>query len=156
MRHFASRQKKYCSIPSARHDEEQPLPKIARRPTKPNRAVTTNNQAVASSHELPLGALHVNALGIVLEHRPVQSPEHGVLSLPVAGKHVGSIAPWAREQAFVSALTSAINGTKASFHFDFKRSASSGERVIHVNILSVGDQTVWIFISDRTLAMISA
>jgi hypothetical protein len=156
MRQFASRQKKYCSITSARHDEERPLPKIARRPTKPSRAVATNNKASAMNHELPLGAIHVNARGIVLEHRPSQTVEHIPLSPPIAGMHIGTIAPWAKEQAFVSALTAAIAGTEASFHFDFKRLASSGERVIHVNILAVGDQSVWIFISDRTLAMISA
>ncbi|HEY6308783.1 MAG TPA: hypothetical protein VI488_20270 [Candidatus Angelobacter sp.] len=107
-------------------------------------------------HQIPLGAVHVDASGIVLEHRVAEAGDIAGETRPIVGRHVGSIAPWATDPAFISALKSAIQSTKVSCHFDFKSSTATIERMIHVNILSVGDKTVWVFISDKTLAMISS
>ncbi len=102
----------------------------------------------------PFGAIHVDASGIVLEHRLVDAGEFPAPPRSIVGRNVKSIAPWAGEPAFVSALKAAIDNMKASFHFDFKTAAAPVERVVHVNLLAVGDKTAWIFISDKTLAMI--
>jgi hypothetical protein len=100
--------------------------------------------------------LHVDASGVVLEHRPAEVGEPHAPARPIVGRQISSVAPWAGEPAFLAALKSAIHSSKVSFHFDFKTSATSIERVIHVNILAAGDKTAWIFVSDKTLAMISS
>lgn len=97
----------------------------------------------------------MDASEIVLEHRVIEAAEFPAEMQSVVGRQVRSIAPWASEPAFVSALKAAIDSAKVSFHLDFKISAACIERLIHVNILAVGDKTAWIFISDKTLAMIS-
>jgi hypothetical protein len=105
--------------------------------------------------EFPRGAIRVNASGIVVEHRPPEASDFSAQTRSIVGQPITSIAPWASEPAFLAALQSAIDSTRLSFHLDFKTSTKPVERVIHVNLLAVGDKTVWMFISDKTLALIS-
>jgi hypothetical protein len=158
MSQFASQRKEYFSSVSPSPEEERPLQRVARRPRKGTRAGSRDdsNHANALYHKIPLGAVHVDASGIVLEHRLAEAGDIAAQIVPIVGRHVGTIAPWATDPAFVSALKSAIQSIKVSFHFDFKSATATIERMIHVNILSVGDKTVWIFISDKTLALISS
>jgi hypothetical protein len=104
--------------------------------------------------ETPLGAIHVDARGTVLEHRQPEAQEWSP-ARSVVGQQIRSIAPWASQPNFLTALESAIESSRLSFHLDFKTAPKPLEREIHVNILAVGDRTVWIFISDKTLALIS-
>jgi hypothetical protein len=138
-------------------DKEGTLPRVPRRLRKGNRPVPRGRSSPGLSiPETPFGALHVDASGVVLEHRPAEAGDPPIRMPLIVGRPVRSIAPWAGEPAFLAALQSAIHSSKVSFHFDFKISATSIERVIHVNILAVGDKTAWIFVSDKTLAMISS
>jgi hypothetical protein len=93
----------------------------------------------------------VDASGIVLEHRRLEASEPPVEMPSIVGRQIESLASWASEPAFVSALKSAVASARVSFHFDFRVAASARERMIHVNILAVGDKTAWIFIADKTL-----
>jgi hypothetical protein len=136
-------------------EEESTLPRGPRRLRKGNRPGLRGRSSPGVVRETPLGALHVDASGVVLEHRPAEAVEPAP-ARPIAGRQISSVAPWASEPAFLAALKSAVHSSKVSFHFDFKTSATSIERVIHVNILAAGDNTAWIFVSDKTLAMISS
>ena len=91
---------------------------------------------------------------MILEHRQTDSR----VSVPVpriVGEQFIAVAPWAADSAFLSALKSAIDRGNSSFHFDFKESLEAVERSIHVNILASGHRTAWIFISDKTLPLMS-
>lgn len=138
------------SGPSPR-SEERHLPREAKGTgsnENPERA------ALSLTGETPFGAIHVDASGIVVEHRPVKT--HALTgTASIVGRPVSSIAPWASGPAFLSALKSAIESTKVSFHFDFTKTANCVERAIHVNILAAGDQSAWIFVSDKTLLLLS-
>jgi hypothetical protein len=116
---------------------------------------SSTHVSAISPRETPFGAIHVDASGVVLEHRPLEAGDASVQPELIVGHELKSIAAWANEPAFVSALKSAIDSARVSFHFDFKTATGPRERVVHVNILAVGDKTAWIFISDKTLAMIS-
>lgn len=107
----------------------------------------------ASRYENPFGAIHVDAAGVVQEHRLLEACASTPMQ-PIIGRELRSLASWANEPDFVAALQSAIDTSNASFHFDFRTAAAPRERLVHVNILAVGDKTAWIFISDKTLAMV--
>lgn len=158
MSQFASQPKRHFSSGSSlTPKEERPRQNLAREPRKEKRAGPRDNSdhlSASPMNEIPFGAIHVDASGIVLEHRPAEAGD-SARAHPIVGRQVSSIAPWAGEPAFASGLESAIDSTKVSFHFDFKTSANSLERAVHVNILAAGDKTVWIFVSDKTLPMFS-
>jgi hypothetical protein len=158
MSRSASQQsKRLSSIVVVGSDKEGTLPRVPRHLRKGNRPAPRGRSTPGVSvRETPFGALHVDASGVVLEHRPAEGGEPSTRTRLIVGRPVSSIAPWASEPAFLAALQSAIDSSKVSFHFDFKISATSIERGIHVNILAVGDKTAWIFVSDKTLAMISS
>jgi hypothetical protein len=137
-------------------EEENTLPRGPRRLRKGNRPDPRGRSRPGIVRETPFGALHVNASGVVLEHRPAEAGEPHASTRPIVGRQISSVAPWASEPAFLAALKSATHSSKVSFHFDFAISGTSIERVIHVNILATGDETAWIFVSDKTLAMISS
>jgi hypothetical protein len=137
-------------------EEESTLPRGPRRLRKGNRPGPRARSSPGIVRETPFGALHVDASGVVLEHRPAEAGEPHAPTRPVVGRQISSVASWASEPAFLAALKSAVHSSKVSFHFDFKTSATSIERVIHVNILAAGDKTAWIFVSDKTLALISS
>jgi hypothetical protein len=96
----------------------------------------------------------VDASGVILEYRQTDArvPFPGAR---LVGQQFIAVAPWASNSAFLSALKSAIDRGNSSFHFDFKESSQAVERSIHVNILASGHRTAWIFISDKTLALMS-
>ncbi len=133
-----------------------PEPKDERTPfgSEPHRRCSKSDRRGLAPDEIPFGAVHVDADGIVLEHRQTDARK----SLP-AGRIVGqrfiAVTPWAAVPELLSALQSAIDGRNSSFHFDFKESSDAVERSIHVNILASGDHTAWIFISDKTLPPMS-
>jgi hypothetical protein len=158
MSRSASQQRKcLSSIVAIGSDKEGTLPRVPRRLRKGNRPVPRGRSSPGVLiPETPFGALRVDASGVVLEHRPAEAGEPPIRMPLIVGRPVRSIAPWAGEPAFLAALQSAIHSSKVSFHFDFEICAASIERVIHVNILAVGDKTAWIFVSDKTLAMISS
>jgi hypothetical protein len=158
MSRSASQQsKRLSSIVVVGSDKEGTLPRVPRRLRKGNRPAPRGRSSPGVSvRETPFGALHVDASGVVLEHRPAEAGEPLAPARLIVGRPLRSVAPWASEPAFLAALQSAINSSTVSFHFDFKISATSIERVIHVNILAVGDKTAWIFVSDTALAMISS
>lgn len=137
-------------------EEESTLPRGPRRLRKGNRPAPSRRSSPGVVLETPFGALHVDASGVVLEHHPAEAAETHAPTRPIVGRQISSLAPWASEPAFLSALKSAVHSSKVSFHFDFKTSAASIERFIHVNILAAGDKTAWIFVSDTTLALISS
>jgi hypothetical protein len=116
-----------------------------------NGGVAGPHVSAASLYETLFGAIHVDACGIVLEHKPLGAGEASVSTPPMIGRDLKAIARWANEPDFVAALKSAIESAKVSYHFDFKTATAPRERMIHVNILAVGDKTAWIFISDKTL-----
>lgn len=158
MSQFASQHEKHSrSVSPVSSEGERSLQRGVRR-RKGNREESRESFSHMSSipaQETPFGAIRVDASEIVLEHRLPEGGDFAVQTRSIVGQQIRSIAPWTSEPAFLSALQSAINSTRASFHLDFKTPAKPVERVIHVNILAVGDKTVWVFISDKTLAMIS-
>jgi hypothetical protein len=160
MRRSASQRSQRLSSPAlVGAQEESTRPRVPLRLRKGKRSRPRGSSSFGVSvQETLLGALHVDASGIVLEHRPQPSEagEAPARTRPVVGRQVRSLAPWASEPAFLDALQSAIHSSKVSFHFDYRIPTTSIERIIHVNILPAGDKTAWIFISDKTLAMISS
>lgn len=157
MSQFASRNEKHPYLVSPFNlEEERSRQRAVRRPQKRNRAGSSfSRMGDASIQETPLGAIRVDASGTVVEHRLPDAGDSLAKPRPIVGQQIRSIAPWAQEPAFLSAMQAAINSGRASFHLDFKTPAKPMERLIHVNILAVGDKTAWIFISDKTLDMIS-
>jgi hypothetical protein len=136
---------------------ERSLKRIAREPRKgeETKASRNSNHVCASPmREIPFGAIHVNAAGMVLEHRPKEIGD-AAHAHRIIGRQIASIAPWASTPSLLAGLRSAIESKKVNVHFDFKALANSAERIIHVNILAAGDQTAWIFISDKTIPMLS-
>jgi hypothetical protein len=136
--------------------QERPLKRVSRVPRGRKDAELTgksNHVCASPTNDIPFGAIHVDAAGIVLEHRPkeVGDAAHG----QIIGRQIASIAPWASTPSLLAGLRSAIDSTRVNFHFDFKTLANSAERIIHVNILAAGDHTAWIFISDKTIPMLS-
>lgn len=160
MRQCASQQAKQSSpVAPVNSEENRSLQGGVRRPRRGSRVGPRDSFVHVSgglTQDTPFGAIHVDASGIVLEHRLVDTGEFSAPPRSIVGRNVKSIAPWAGEPSFMSALNAAIDNTKASFHFDFKTSAAPVERVVHVNLLAVGDKTAWVFISDKTLAMVSS
>jgi hypothetical protein len=135
-----------------------PEPKDERLPSRfarePHESCGKSDRVVHQGNEIPFGAIHVDASGIVLEHRQA----HARASFPAArivGRQIVAIAPWAADSAFLAALKAAIERSNSSFHFDFKESSEAVERSIHVNILAAGNRTAWVFISDKTLPLMS-
>lgn len=157
MSQFASRDAKHPYLVSPLNiKEEHSGQRAVRRPQKRNRAGSNfSRMRGASIQETPFGAIRVDASGTVLEHRLPEAGDFLAQARPIVGQQIRSIAPWAKEPAFLSAMQAAIDSARVSFHLDFKTPAKPIERVIHVNILAVGDKTAWIFISDKTLDMIS-
>jgi hypothetical protein len=98
--------------------------------------------------QLPLGAFRVNQAWHILEYR--RGSEEGLPETPL-GKHLFSVAPWTMNPSFVDTLSDALRSGISNSHFDFKVSANTAERVIHVNIFALGDTTAWLFISDKSL-----
>jgi hypothetical protein len=140
-----------------RAEDKRSLKRISREPgkgkeTKP--AGKSNDVCASPMHDVPFGAIHVDAAGIVLEHRPREIGDTAD-SQQLIGRQIGSIAPWASTPSLLAGLRSAIESKKVNVHFDFRTLANSAERIIHVNILAAGDQTAWIFISDKTIPMLS-
>lgn len=149
MRHSASQTHPYSVrlLP----DEEQ-----KRRSGYTGGPYESSRKAVQGAPEdrIPFGAIHVDASGTVLEHRQIDT--RGLLpTRRIVGEQFVAIAPWAAEPKLLSALKLAIERGDSSFHFDFKEDSESLERLIHVNILASGRHTAWIFISDKTLPLIS-
>jgi hypothetical protein len=154
MSESSSRKEEHQSIESSVSPEKERVLQRAPRYEK-NGPPESSVQVSGSSLDGTLfGAIHVDASGIVLEHRTLEGNETRTEAQSFVGREIGAIAFWAGEPAFVSALKSAIDSAKVSFHIDFKTSAASRERMIHVNILAVGDKTAWIFVSDKTLATV--
>jgi hypothetical protein len=136
---------------------DRSLKRVARAPRgrKESELTGKSNHVCASPmHDIPFGAIHVDAAGIVLEHRPKEVGD-AAQAQQIIGRQIASIAPWASTPSLLAGLRSAIDSTRVNFHFDFKTLANSAERIIHVNILAAGDQTAWIFISDKTIPMLS-
>jgi hypothetical protein len=152
MSQFASQHKKHPCSASPRSDKENRSRGIARRRVNRDgaRNALSSQNGITSAQEIPFGAIRVDASGIVLEHR-LPEADFIAQARSIVGKPIQSISAWAREPRFLSALQAAIDSTRVSFHLDFKTSTKPVERLIHVNILAVGDKTVWIFISDKTL-----
>jgi hypothetical protein len=149
MRH-ASQMHPYSPGPTPEQKDERPPQGLVR---DPRESCKVDHRSPAAN-EIPFGAVHVDAAGIVLEHRQADAR----VSFPAArivGRQFIAVAPWAAGPAFLSALKSAIDQSNSSFHFDFKESSDAVERSIHVNILASGDHTAWIFISDKTLPLMS-
>lgn len=137
--------------------EERSLKRIARDPRKRKETRPGGNSShvcASPMHDIPFGAIHVDAAGIVLEHRPKEISD-AAHAQQIIGRQIASIAPWASTPSLLVGLRSAIDSKKVNVHFDFKTLANSAERIIHVNILAAGDQTAWIFISDKTIPMLS-
>src|SRR5215472_9345491 len=111
-------------------------------------------QSAPATNEIPFGAVHVDASGMILEHRQTD-PRVSVPAPRIVGQQFIAIAPWAAGPTFLFALKSAIDRSNSSFHFDFRESSEAGERSIHINILASGHRTAWIFISDKTLPLLS-
>ncbi len=156
MSQFASHDDKRPYLVSLNIDKEDSRQRVVRRPQKHDRAGSGFRRTKgASLQDTPFGAIRVDASGTVLEHRLPDVGDVLAPARPLVGQHIRSIAPWAKEPAFLSAMQAAIDSARASFHLDFKTPAKPIERLIHVNILAVGDKTAWIFISDKTLDMIS-
>jgi hypothetical protein len=151
MRHSASQMHPFCSASSPESQDERPPAGFV---PDPHESRGKMDRRVRMANEIPFGAIHVDAAGIVLEHRQADAR---VLfpAARIVGRQFIAVAPWAAGPAFLSALKSAIDRSNSSFHFDFKESAEAVERSIHVNILASGDQTAWIFISDKTLPLMS-
>lgn len=149
MRHSASQMHPYSSVASPESQEERPPAGFV---AETNQTSGKLDRCVAS--EIPFGAIHVDASGLVLEHRQADA-RVSFPSARIVGRQFIAIAPWAAGPAFLSALKSAIERSNSSFHFDFKESAEAVERAIHVNILASGDGTAWIFITDKTLPLMS-
>jgi hypothetical protein len=158
MSQAASQHKNHLSSASpAEAKQGRSLKRVARVPRKRKEAELTgkSKHACASPmHDIPFGAIHVDAAGIVLEHRPKETGD-AAHTQQIMGRQIASIAPWASTPSLLAGLQSAIDSTRVNFHFDFKTLANSAERIIHVNILGAGDQTAWIFISDKTIPMLS-
>ena len=151
MRQSASQTHPYPPGRSPEQGEERLHSGIVREPRENSDKVVRHS---STAHEIPFGAIHVDAAGIILEHRQADAR----FSFPAArivGRQFFAVAPWAAGASFLSALKSAIDRSNASFHFDFKESSDAVERSIHINILASGDQTAWIFISDKTLPLMS-
>jgi hypothetical protein len=141
----------YSTGPTPEQKDERPPSGFVRDPCENHNKA---NHRSPAANEIPFGAVHVDAAGIVLEHRQADAR----VSFPAArivGRQFIAVAPWAAEPAFLSALKSAIDRSNSSFHFDFKESSDAVERSIHINILASGDHTAWIFISDKTLPLMS-
>jgi len=111
-------------------------------------------QSAPAHNQIPFGAIHVDASGTILEHR--QTDARFSFTAPrIVGQQFIAVAPWAAHSRFLAALKSAIERGDSSFHFDFKESSEAVERSIHINILASGRRTAWIFISDKTLPLVS-
>lgn len=150
MRHSASQMHPYSPGPSADAPDERQLGGLIHE----SHEKCGKDRCVTKTVDIPFGAIHVDAAGIVLECRQADAR----VSFPAArivGLQFIAVAPWAARPAFLSALKSAIDRSNSSFHFDFKESSDAVERSVHVNILASGDQTAWIFISDKTLPLMS-
>jgi len=148
MRHSASQMLPYPLGPTPDPKDERLPSRLAREPHE------RRGKPDDIAHEIPFGAIHVDASGIVLEHRQA----HARASFPAArivGRQFVAIAPWAADSAFLAALKAAIDRSNSSFHFDFKESSDAVERSIHVNILASGNRTAWVFITDKTLPLMS-
>jgi hypothetical protein len=158
MSQAASQHKNHFSSASPVEGKQQrSLKGVAREPRrrkKPELTGTSNRVCAGPMHDVPFGAIHVDAAGIVLEHRPKEVGD-ATHARRIIGRQITSIAPWASTPSLLAGLRSAIDSTKVNFHFDFKTLTNSAERIIHVNILAAGDQTAWIFISDKTIPMLS-
>jgi photoactive yellow protein len=146
MRHSASQTHPFSARPSS--DGKDRRPRASGHTREPHESQS------APSNQIPFGAIHVDASGVILEYRQTDAR----VPFPAArllGQQFIAIAPWAANSAFLSALKSAIDCGNSSFHFDFKQSFQAVERSIHVNILASGRRTAWIFISDKTLFLTS-
>lgn len=103
--------------------------------------------------QIPLGILHVNSEWEILEYRDRDELSDASWFTSAPGKHLFSIAPWIRHPDFVATMKAAIRSGTATSHFDFKVPVKSSERDIHVNLFTLGDRTVWLFISDKSLPL---
>ena len=151
MRQSASPLHPYSALPSAEQKDKRRPSRFVR---EPHESCNQPGQSVPATNQIPFGAVHVDASGMILEHRQtdarVSFPATGIV-----GQQFIAVAPWGADSSFLSALKSAIERGNSSFHFDFKESSEAVERSIHVNILASGHRTAWIFISDKTLPLMS-
>src|SRR5262249_883852 len=146
MRHSASQSHPCSARPSSEGKGRPPRASGYARDPRDSQSTPYN--------QIPFGAVHVDASGVILEYRQTDAR----VPFPAArlvGQQFIAIAPWAANSAFLSALKSAVDRGNSSFHFDFKESSQAVERSIHVNILASGRRTAWIFISDKTLVFMS-
>ncbi len=151
MRHSASQMHPYSLGPTSEPKDECPPSGFVRQPRE---SCSRSHHFAQGANDIPFGAVHVDASGIVLEHRQADAR----VSFPAArivGRQFIAIAPWAADSAFLAALKAAIDRSNSSFHFDFKESSDAVERSIHINILASGNRTAWVFITDKTLPLMS-
>ena len=99
--------------------------------------------------QLPSGAIRLDDKWNVLEYRHDDNEDISFRQVKV-GRNLFSCIPWAGVQGLRDLLKDAIHSEASTLHFDFSLSAHPVERSIHINVFAAGDNTVWLFFSDRT------